>query len=102
MQAENTDQKQRRCSPAPQRHQPLPLAEAGTEGIVDVSPQDRTQSAFESTRIYWTLKTNVGNGNAFQLARNSLDTLQPKTIVDTCVAISQRLAVTTEQTTADD
>ena len=33
-----------------------PLAEAGTDGIVDVSPQHRTRSAFELTRICWTLK----------------------------------------------
>ena len=33
---------------------------------------------FELTRIRWTHKPNARNGNAFQLARNSLDTLQPK------------------------
>ena len=56
----------------------LPLAEAGTEGIVDVSPQHRTRGAF-------------------RIDSHLMDTLQPKTSVAACVASSQRLAVTTEQ-----
>ena len=80
----------------------LPLAEARTEGIVDVSPQHRTRGAFELTRICWTLKPIQRVGNAFQLTRNSWTLCNQKTSVAMCVATSQRLAVPTEQTTADD
>ena len=62
----------------------MPLAEAGhclskrLEGRQIVVSTLRGSGAFELTRICWTHKPNARNGNAFQLARNSLDTLQPK------------------------
>ena len=40
----------------------LPLVEARTEGVVDVSPQHRTRGVFGLTRIYWTLEPVRGMG----------------------------------------
>ena len=56
----------------------------------------RTWGAFELTRICWTLKPNTEDS---QLIGHF--TIK-KTSIATCVASSQRLAVTTEQTIADD
>ena len=59
-----------------------------------------TRDTFELIRIGWTLKKpNAENRDALQLTRNSLDTFHPRDkYVATCVATSQWLPVTTEQT----
>ena len=74
----------------------MPLKEARTQGSVDV--YNTGCLPIDSQKV----NTSTTKGmNGFQLTR-IFWTSQPKTSVATCVATSQRLAVTTEQTTADD
>ena len=73
VQAENKDHREtKKCL-----SHTLPLAETRRKGKL-LLLLHRTRSAFELTRICWTLKPDTESGKAFQLAGNSLDTLQPK------------------------
>ena len=62
----------------------LPLAEAGTEGIVDVPRQHTTRGAFELTRFCWTLN----HCREWECLSIDSQLIQPKTSVAPCVATS--------------
>ena len=74
----------------------LLLAEAGrkTKENKLLFPHNGTRDAFELIRICWTLKTKCREQGCFPIDSQ----LTQEISVAKCVAFSQRLAVTTEQT----